>query len=33
MRARAMGNAHKISAAAGERRAHPASAETEPTSA
>ena len=32
MRARAMGNAHKISAAAGERTSHPASAETEPSS-
>jgi hypothetical protein len=32
MRARPMGSAHKISAAAGERKAHPAAAETEPTS-
>jgi len=31
MRVRAMGSAHKISAAAGERKVHPASAETEPT--
>jgi hypothetical protein len=30
--ARVMANAHKISAAAGERKAHPASAELEPTS-
>jgi hypothetical protein len=32
MRARLMAIAHKISAAAGERKAHPAAAEIEPTS-
>jgi hypothetical protein len=31
MRARLMAIAHKISAAAGEQKAHPAAAETEPT--